>query len=70
MAESCYRPAIMPISNPTKLCEAKAEDIINWSNGKALVVKQAIEDGVCRADHKSNDAETLVNNEIWIPQYR
>lgn len=34
------------------------------------VVKQAIEDGVCRADHRNNDAETLVNNEIWIPQYR
>ncbi|MGL4454151.1 MAG: NAD-dependent malic enzyme [Sarcina sp.] len=32
------RPAIMPISNPTRLCEAKASDIIKWSDGKALVV--------------------------------
>lgn len=32
------RPAIMPISNPSKLCEAKAEDIIGWTKGKALVV--------------------------------
>ncbi|MCL2114481.1 MAG: NAD-dependent malic enzyme [Streptococcaceae bacterium] len=32
------RPAILPISNPTKLCEATAEDLIKWTNGKALVV--------------------------------
>ncbi|MDS0524660.1 NAD-dependent malic enzyme [Clostridium sp. SHJSY1] len=38
MAEINERPAIMPISNPTKLCEAKAEDIIKWSDGRALVV--------------------------------
>lgn len=24
--------------NPTRLCEAKASDIIKWSNGRALVV--------------------------------
>ncbi|MBD7912138.1 NAD-dependent malic enzyme [Clostridium sp. Sa3CVN1] len=38
MAKFNDRPAIMPISNPTKLCEAKAEDIIRWSEGRALVV--------------------------------
>lgn len=38
MAKLNERPAIMPISNPTKLCEAKAEDIIKWSDGRALVV--------------------------------
>jgi malate dehydrogenase (oxaloacetate-decarboxylating) len=38
MSDVNERPAIMPISNPTKLCEAKAEDIIKWSEGRALVV--------------------------------
>lgn len=38
MSKINERPAIMPISNPTRLCEAKASDIINWSKGKALVV--------------------------------
>lgn len=38
MAEINERPAIMPISNPTKLCEATAEDMIKWSEGRALVV--------------------------------
>ncbi|OIK97994.1 NAD-dependent malic enzyme [Oenococcus oeni] len=31
------RPIIFPISNPTKLVEAKAEDVLKWSNGKALI---------------------------------
>jgi len=38
MAELNEKPAIMPISNPTKLAEAKAIDIINWTDGRALVV--------------------------------
>lgn len=32
------RPAIFPISNPSELAEAKAEDIIKWTDGKGLVV--------------------------------
>lgn len=31
------RPIIFPISNPTQLAEATASDLINWSDGKALV---------------------------------
>ena len=38
MAELNEKPAIMPISNPTKLAEAKAVDLINWTDGRALVV--------------------------------
>lgn len=37
MAAHTARPIIMPLSNPTKLAEAKAEDLIKWSDGKALV---------------------------------
>lgn len=32
------RPAVFPISNPSELAEARAEDIIKWTDGKALVV--------------------------------
>lgn len=46
MAEINERPAIMPISNPTKLCEAKASDIIKWSDGRALVVTGSPSDPV------------------------
>ncbi|GAB2480196.1 NAD-dependent malic enzyme [Alkalibacterium psychrotolerans] len=32
------RPAVFPISNPSELAEAKAEDIIKWTEGNGLVV--------------------------------
>ncbi|KRL37705.1 malic enzyme, N-terminal domain protein [Liquorilactobacillus uvarum DSM 19971] len=37
MAAHTARPIIFPLSNPTKLAEAKAEDLLKWTNGKALV---------------------------------
>lgn len=37
MAAHTERPIIFPISNPTKLIEASAEDLIKWTDGRALV---------------------------------
>lgn len=37
MAAHAERPIIFPLSNPTKLAEAKASDLIKWSDGRALV---------------------------------
>ena len=37
MAKYNHYPIIMPLSNPTSLCEAKPEDIIKWTNGNALI---------------------------------
>jgi len=37
MCKNTERPCIFPLSNPTKLAEARAEDIITWSDGKAFV---------------------------------
>ncbi|KAH6900457.1 hypothetical protein B0T10DRAFT_29502 [Thelonectria olida] len=37
MAEHTPRPIILPLSNPTRLHEAKPADILKWTNGKALV---------------------------------
>ena len=37
MCENTKRPMIFPLSNPTKLAEASAKDLIEWSDGKAFV---------------------------------
>jgi malate dehydrogenase (oxaloacetate-decarboxylating) len=37
MARKTPRPAIFPLSNPTTRSEAKPEDLIRWTDGRALV---------------------------------
>ncbi len=37
MAKNTRRPIIFPLSNPTSLCEAKPQDILDWTEGRALI---------------------------------
>ncbi|KAK3215508.1 hypothetical protein GRF29_8g253391 [Pseudopithomyces chartarum] len=37
MAKHVERPIIFPLSNPTRLHEAKPQDLYDWTNGKVLV---------------------------------
>ncbi|GGI80552.1 NAD-dependent malic enzyme [Legionella impletisoli] len=37
MCEHIERPIIFPLSNPDDRCEAQPDDILAWSNGKALI---------------------------------
>lgn len=37
MALHCPRPLILPMSNPTSKCEARPEQVLAWSEGRALV---------------------------------
>ena len=37
MAANVDAPIILPMSNPTEICEAVPGDVFKWSNGKALV---------------------------------
>lgn len=46
MCQNTERPCIFPLSNPTKLAEASAEDLIVWSDGKSFVATGIPSDNV------------------------
>jgi len=37
MARNTDRPVIFPLSNPTARCEATPQDLVNWTEGRALI---------------------------------
>ena len=37
MASACDRPIIMPLSNPTAIAEARPADLMDWTDGRAII---------------------------------
>jgi malate dehydrogenase (oxaloacetate-decarboxylating) len=61
MAQGTPRPAILPLSNPTALSEAVPENLIEWSDGRALVAAGSpfdpvLYDGVSYTIGQANNA--------------
>ncbi len=61
MSAYTERPVIFPLSNPTRLAEAKAEDLLKWTDGRALVatgipVEDIEYDGVSYGIGQANNA--------------
>ncbi|AUJ31671.1 MAG: malolactic enzyme [Liquorilactobacillus nagelii] len=65
MAAHTERPVIFPLSNPTRLAEATAEELIKWTKGKALVAT-----GIPAADVEYNGVTYQIgqaNNALMYP---
>ncbi len=65
MAEHTKRPIIMPLSNPTSKCEARPEDILRWTKGRALVATGSPFPPV--ALHGTTYSIAQVNNALVFP---
>ncbi|KAJ4309889.1 NAD-dependent malic enzyme, mitochondrial [Neodidymelliopsis sp. IMI 364377] len=65
MAKHVDRPVIFPLSNPTKLHEAKPQDLYDWTDGKVLVATGSPFDPV-RYDGKEYEISEC-NNSVTFP---
>jgi malate dehydrogenase (oxaloacetate-decarboxylating) len=57
------RPLILPLSNPTALCEAQPADLIRWSDGRAIVATGSPFDPVKFAGREHRIAQ---GNNVYI----
>jgi malic enzyme len=57
------RPLILPLSNPTALCEAQPADLIRWSGGRAIVATGSPFDPVTFAGRECRVAQ---GNNVFI----
>ncbi|KAH7313444.1 hypothetical protein B0I35DRAFT_435197 [Stachybotrys elegans] len=71
MAEHTPRPIIFPLSNPTRLHEAKPADLLKWTNGKAQVATGSPFDPVTGPWGKDGEEITVeiaeCNNSVVFP---
>ncbi len=65
MASHVDKPIIFPLSNPTSKCEALPVDIINWTDGKALVATGSPFDPVIYKGNTYSIAQC--NNALTFP---
>jgi malate dehydrogenase (oxaloacetate-decarboxylating) len=65
MAQHVTRPIIMPLSNPTSNCEAVPEDLIRWTDGRALIATGSPFPPVMHNDVRYNIGQA--NNALVFP---
>ncbi|KAK5273435.1 NAD-dependent malic enzyme, mitochondrial [Exophiala xenobiotica] len=65
MAKHVDRPLIFPLSNPTRLHEAKPEDLVKWTDGRVLIATGSPFPPVKYNDKEMEIAEC--NNSVCFP---
>jgi malate dehydrogenase (oxaloacetate-decarboxylating) len=65
MGRKCQRPIILPLSNPTSKSEAVPEDLLRWSDGRALIATGSPFSDVQYEGHKMRIAQC--NNVFIFP---
>ena len=65
MAAHTQRPIILPLSNPTSRCEALPTDLINWTEGRALIATGSPFSPVPHDKHRYQIAQA--NNALVFP---
>jgi malate dehydrogenase (oxaloacetate-decarboxylating) len=65
IADHVERPIIMPLSNPTSKCEALPEDLIAWTDGRALIATGSPFSPVTHQDRTYHIAQA--NNALVFP---
>jgi len=63
MAERCERPAIFPFSNPNSKAEAHPADIVEWTDGKALIASGSPFDPV---EHGGQTIPVAQGNNVYV----
>ncbi len=63
MARHCDRPVVFPFSNPTSKCEAKPEDVIAWTDGRAIIASGSPFEPVVHAGRTHRIAQ---GNNVYI----
>jgi malate dehydrogenase (oxaloacetate-decarboxylating) len=63
MARKCERPIILPLSNPTSKSEAVPEDLLQWTEGRALI---AAGSPFASVDYKGRKMRIAQCNNVYI----
>jgi malate dehydrogenase (oxaloacetate-decarboxylating) len=63
MSATCGRPIVMPLSNPTAMAEARPDDVVRWSDGRALV---ATGSPFAAVDHDGIRHEVGQANNVYV----